>query len=79
LLFTHSLAKTEEMGIGLKGKVKTHKTLVPKALCCSTKEAIDVLELGFQQSLSIIKTEATKDAKTIMLLQYAQINQLTAL
>lgn len=40
------------------------------------EEDIDVLELDFKQALGMIKTGAIKDAKTIMLLQYAQINQL---
>ena len=40
------------------------------------EEDIDVLELDFKKALSMIKTGAIKDAKTIMLLQYAQINQL---
>ena len=40
------------------------------------EEDIDVLELDFKQALNMIKTGAIKDAKTIMLLQYAQINQL---
>ena len=40
------------------------------------EEDIDVLELDFKQALGMIKTGAIKDAKTIMLLQYAQMNQL---
>lgn len=40
------------------------------------EEEIDVLELDFKKALSMIKTGEIKDAKTIMLLQYAQINQL---
>ncbi len=40
------------------------------------EEDIEVLELDFKQALGMIKTGAIKDAKTIMLLQYAQINQL---
>ena len=40
------------------------------------EEDIDVLELDFNKALGMIKTGAIKDAKTIMLLQYAQINQL---
>jgi nudix-type nucleoside diphosphatase (YffH/AdpP family) len=40
------------------------------------EEEIDVLELDFQKALIMIKTGEIKDAKTIMLLQYAQINQL---
>jgi GDP-mannose pyrophosphatase NudK len=35
-----------------------------------------VLELPFQQALDMISTGEIKDAKTIMLLQYAQINKL---
>lgn len=40
------------------------------------EEDIDVLELDFKDALNRIKTGDIKDAKTIMLLQYAQINQL---
>ena len=40
------------------------------------EEDIDVLELDFKKALGMIKTGAIKDAKTIILLQYAQINQL---
>lgn len=40
------------------------------------EEEIDVLELDFKKALTMIKTGEIKDAKTIMLLQYAQINQL---
>lgn len=37
-------------------------------------ENIEVLEYDFQEALKLIKTGEIKDAKTIMLLQYAQIN-----
>ena len=40
------------------------------------EEEIEVLELDFKIALNMIKTGEIKDAKTIMLLQYAQINQL---
>jgi GDP-mannose pyrophosphatase NudK len=40
------------------------------------EEDINVLELDFRQALQMIKTGEIKDAKTIMLLQYAQINNL---
>jgi nudix-type nucleoside diphosphatase (YffH/AdpP family) len=39
-------------------------------------ENIEVLEIPFQQALDMIGTGEIKDGKTIMLLQYAQINQL---
>lgn len=39
-------------------------------------EEINVLELDFEKALEMIKTGEIKDAKTIMLLQYAQINRL---
>ncbi len=39
-------------------------------------ENIEVLELPFSNALEMIKTGEIKDAKTIMLLQYAQINNL---
>ncbi|MEE1962659.1 GDP-mannose pyrophosphatase NudK [Allomuricauda taeanensis] len=37
-------------------------------------ENIEVLELRFDEALEMVKTGEIKDAKTIMLLQYAQIN-----
>jgi GDP-mannose pyrophosphatase NudK len=40
------------------------------------EEDIKVLEWDFKEALAKIKTGEIKDAKTIMLLQYAQINQL---
>lgn len=39
-------------------------------------ENIEVLELPFDDAVQMIKTGEIKDAKTIMLLQYAQISQL---
>jgi len=39
-------------------------------------ENIDVLELPFEKALQMIETGEIKDAKTIMLLQYAKINNL---
>lgn len=40
------------------------------------EEDIQVLELSFEKALNMISTGEIKDAKTIMLLQYAQIHQL---
>jgi GDP-mannose pyrophosphatase NudK len=39
-------------------------------------ENIEVLELPFTEALQMIRTGEIRDAKTIMLLQYAQINNL---
>jgi GDP-mannose pyrophosphatase NudK len=39
-------------------------------------ENIEVLELPFSQALEMIENGGIKDAKTIMLLQYAQLKQL---
>ncbi|TXN35254.1 GDP-mannose pyrophosphatase NudK [Flagellimonas hymeniacidonis] len=39
-------------------------------------ENIEVLDMTFQKALEMIATGEIMDAKTIMLLQYAQINQL---
>ena len=39
-------------------------------------ENIEVFELPFTQALNMISTGEIKDAKTIMLLQYAQLNNL---
>jgi hypothetical protein len=40
------------------------------------QENIEVLELSFSEALSMVKSGEIKDAKTIILLQYAQINKL---
>lgn len=40
------------------------------------QESIQVLEVSFDDALQMMKDGRIKDAKTIMLLQYAQINQL---
>lgn len=40
------------------------------------QENIEVLEMSFDEAYAMIETGALKDAKTIMLLQYAKINQL---
>ena len=42
------------------------------------EEDIEVLELAFKDALSMIESGEIKDAKTIMLLQYAQIHGLLA-
>jgi nudix-type nucleoside diphosphatase (YffH/AdpP family) len=39
-------------------------------------ENIEVLEIDFIEALNMIQTGAIRDSKTIMLLQYAQINKL---
>lgn len=39
-------------------------------------ENIEVLEMPFGKALQMVRTGEIKDAKTIMLLQYAQINNL---
>jgi GDP-mannose pyrophosphatase NudK len=39
-------------------------------------ENIEVMELDFQATLNMVKSGEIKDAKTIMLLQYAEINRL---
>jgi len=40
------------------------------------EEDIEVLELDFEKALEMLKTGEIRDAKTIMLLQYAQIHSL---
>ena len=42
----------------------------------SEHEEIEVLELPFSEALEMIQNQEIIDAKTIMLLQYAQINKL---
>jgi GDP-mannose pyrophosphatase NudK len=40
------------------------------------QENIEVLELPFNTALNMVKTGEIKDGKTIILLQYAQLNKL---
>jgi GDP-mannose pyrophosphatase NudK len=40
------------------------------------QENIEVLELGFEEAFGMISTGEIRDAKTIMLLQYAKIHRL---
>lgn len=40
------------------------------------QENIEVLELDFEEALEMVKSGEIKDAKTIMLLQYAKLNEL---
>jgi hypothetical protein len=40
------------------------------------QENIEVLELSFENAYNMIASGEIKDAKTIMLLQYAKINNL---
>ena len=40
------------------------------------QEEIEVLELDFQKAVAMVKNGEIKDAKTILLLQYAQLNDL---
>ena len=42
----------------------------------SEHEEIEILELDFDEALKMIRNGEIKDAKTIMLLQYAQLNEL---
>lgn len=42
----------------------------------SEDEEIEVLELSFKEAIDMIESKTIIDAKTIMLLQYAQINNL---
>jgi hypothetical protein len=42
----------------------------------SEQENIEVLEFDFDKALAMIQTGEIKDAKTIMLLQYAKMNNL---
>lgn len=46
--------------------------------CAAEQESIEVLELPFQKAVKMIENGEIKDAKTMMLLQYAQINRLFA-
>ncbi len=42
----------------------------------SEQEDIEVIEVGFDQAIKMISSGEIRDAKTIMLLQYAKINNL---
>ncbi|MEM1124389.1 MAG: GDP-mannose pyrophosphatase NudK [Bacteroidota bacterium] len=62
ILYFFVAAYTKEMQVNEGGGV------------AEEQEEIEVLELDFQRALDMIKTGEIKDAKTIMLLQYAQIH-----
>jgi len=55
----------------LQEKVNAQRTAIKSPLF---KISIEVLEYQFKEVLELIKKGEIKDAKTIMLLQYAQIN-----
>jgi hypothetical protein len=38
------------------------------------EEEIEVLEIPFAKALEMVKTREIKDGKTVLLLQYAQLN-----
>lgn len=42
------------------------------------REEIEVLEMPFSQAIAMVNSQEIKDAKTILLLQYAQIHNLLA-
>jgi len=44
--------------------------------CETEQENIEVMEIPFDQAITMVASGEIKDAKTIMLIQYAQINQL---
>lgn len=46
--------------------------------CDKEQENIEVLEIPFEQAISMVRSGEIKDAKTIMLIQHAQINLLLA-
>ncbi len=46
--------------------------------CETEQENIEVLEIPFKQALEMVASGEINDAKTIMLIQYAQINQLVS-
>ncbi|MBL7857907.1 MAG: GDP-mannose pyrophosphatase NudK [Cyclobacteriaceae bacterium] len=54
----------------------THHQKIGEGGGVDEDENIQVLELDFQKALTMMKTGEIKDAKTIMLLQYALINRL---
>lgn len=64
ILYFFVAAYSEEMKVNEGGGI------------AAEQENIEVLELDFQETLKMIKRGEIKDAKTIMLLQYAQLNNL---
>ncbi|MFS4456682.1 GDP-mannose pyrophosphatase NudK [Maribacter sp. 2304DJ31-5] len=58
------------------GKYETHMKIGEGGGAEDETENIEVLECGFDEALGMIKSGEIKDAKTIMLLQYAKINVL---
>lgn len=63
-LFMYVAPYTEAMKVNEGGGLETEG------------EEIEVLEMSFEKALNMLEKGEIKDAKTIMLLQYAKINQL---
>jgi hypothetical protein len=61
----------------LSGK-KLHKAMKIKVVggAADEQENINVLEIDFRNAIEMIRSGEKKDGNTIMLLQYAQINNL---
>jgi hypothetical protein len=61
----------------LSGK-KLHKSMKIKVVggAADEQENINVLEIDFRNAIEMIRSGEKKDGNTIMLLQYAQINNL---
>lgn len=58
------------------GEYESHMKVSEGGGADDETENIEVLEMTFSEALRMTKTGEIKDAKTIMLLQYAQINNL---
>ena len=42
------------------------------------EEDIEVMEIGFDQAIRMVETGEIRDAKTVILLQYARLNHLVS-
>lgn len=64
ILYFFVAAYTNDMKVNEGGGIATEQ------------EEIEVIEIEFQKALAMVKNGEIKDAKTIILLQYAQLNKL---
>lgn len=73
--YTSPGALTEKMYLFVAEYDYSMKVNAGGGLDCEDED-IEVLEIPFSRALEMIENEEIQDAKTIMLLQYAQINKL---
>jgi len=76
--YTSPGALTEKMYLFIASYDHTNKVNVGGGLL-EENEELEVLELPFEQAVEMVDSGKIRDAKTILLLQYAQINRVMQL